>query len=103
MSEEFSVERRLASRVPCFLKGIFYSKENFCQKFECCDISAYGARISTTQPLAIASYVEVAIDSAKVNNLSALGKVCWCAKVPGGWQAGIAFTKQLPFSPNLLM
>jgi hypothetical protein len=102
MREELYGDRRISPRLPCSLKGIFFSKDTFCQKIECHDITAYGARISTSQPLSVASYVDVAIDTAKMNNLSAQGKVCWCAKAAQGWQAGIAFDKKLPFSSDML-
>jgi hypothetical protein len=93
MSEGFPPERRMSPRVPCSLRGLFFSKENFSRRIECLDISAHGARISASEPLMVGSYAGLSLEAKAYDTVSALGKVCWCKKTGPSWQAGIAFSR----------
>ncbi|MDD5583540.1 MAG: PilZ domain-containing protein [Candidatus Omnitrophica bacterium] len=95
MSEELFDNRRKAKRCTCSLKGVYFTKSKFSEKIECHDISNQGIRISAFEPLRIASYTDIEIDTKRAGTLSLRGKVCWCNKVRDAWHAGIEFNREL--------
>ncbi|MBU2102544.1 MAG: PilZ domain-containing protein [Candidatus Omnitrophota bacterium] len=95
MGEELYGSRRRSPRVPCSLKGLFFSKDNFSRRIECLDISAHGARVSANEPLAVDSYAGLSLEARAYDVITALGKVCWCKKIGESWHAGIAFNREM--------
>jgi len=87
--------RRIVDRTPCFLRGDFLPLGGISQKVVCEDISAKGAGILTSTPMAINSYIMAELLTPKAGRLAVRGRICWCRKEIRGWRSGVSFDRSL--------
>ena len=95
--------RRIKDRYVCSLSGDFYFSQGSTCNVDCDNISSSGAKINIPISLPINSYIKLKLSSKKMDTILIEGKVCWCRKSLGKYQAGILFNKALAVEPAMLV